>query len=171
VLTGVLWEEHVLRVTRSRKKWGAAVVGVAVIGTAAAVALGSPSFNFTPTTLVTANLDNKVELNNDRIKLQTKDPANVRVQQVVFTAGGYSGWHHHPGFVIVAVASGAVTLWQADCSSATYGPGLPNGSSFVETGGSPVQVTSNGATAYVTYVVPQVTPGVYRIEDTPPSCP
>ena len=95
-----------MRVHRLRKKWVAVFVGVAVIGTFAAVALGSGSFLFTSTPLVTANLDNKVQVNSDRIKLQTKDPTVVRVSTVVFGAGGYSGWHHHPGFVIVVCEVG-----------------------------------------------------------------
>jgi Uncharacterized conserved protein, contains double-stranded beta-helix domain len=152
---------------RSRKKWGAAIAGVAVIGTFAAVALGSPSFNFTSTPLVTANLDNTVQLNSDRIKLQTKDPTVVRVATVVFGPGGSSGWHHHPGFVIVSVKSGSVTVWKSDCSQETYGAG----SAFVESGDDPGQVTSvDGATNYVTYVVPNVSPLVFRIDDNPPAC-
>jgi hypothetical protein len=86
---------EVLRVFRSRKKWSAAIVGVAVIGTFAAVALGSAGFNFTPTTLVTGNLANKVKASGDGVKLQTKDPTDVRVQKIDIGAGGYSGWHHH----------------------------------------------------------------------------
>jgi quercetin dioxygenase-like cupin family protein len=156
-----------LRVLRSRKKWGAATAGVAVVGTFAAVALGSPSFNFTSTPLVTANLDNKVQLNSDRIKLQTKDPTVVRVATVVFGPGGSSGWHHHPGFVIVSVKSGSVTVWHSDCSQETYGAG----SAFVESGDDPGQVTSvDGATNYVTYVVPNVSPLVFKIDDDPPAC-
>jgi len=156
-----------LRVLRSRKKWGAATAGVAVIGTFAAVALGSPSFSFTSTPLVTANLDNKVQLNSDRIKLQTKDSTVVRVATVVFGRGGSSGWHHHPGFVIVSVKSGSVTVWHSDCSQETYAAG----SAFVESGDDPGQVTSvDGATNYVTSVVPNVSPIVFRIDDDPPAC-
>jgi len=110
-------------------------------------------------------------LNSDRVKFQTKDPTDVRVQKLVFAAGAYSGWHHHPGIVVVAVESGAVTLWDSDCTSKTYGPGLPNGGVFVEGGDDPVQATSaSGATVYVTYVAPNANPPVFRIEDDPPPC-
>lgn len=156
-----------MRLLRMRKKWVAATVGVAVVGTFAAVALGTPSFDFTATPLVTANLDNAVQLNSDRIKLQTKDPTVVRVATVVFGAGGSSGWHHHPGFVIVSVKTGSVTVWGSDCSQTTYGAG----SAFVESGNDPGQVTSvGGATNYVTYVVPNVNPLVFRIDDPAPVC-
>ena len=156
------------------KKWAAAAAGVALVGTFATVALASHvAFNFGGPVLVTANFDEKVHLNSDRIKFQTKGPTDVRVQQFTVAAGGYSGWHHHPGIVIVAVESGSVTVMHADCSTKTYGPGLPNGAVFVEGGDEPGQVSSaTGATLYATYVAPSADPPVFRINDhVAPSCP
>jgi hypothetical protein len=161
-----------MRLFRSRKKWTAAIVGVAVIGTLAAVALGSASFGFAPETLVTGNLNRDVKCKSDRVKFQTKDPTDVRVQRIVISPGGYSGWHHHPGIVIVTVASGATTFMHSDCSSTTYGPGLPAGSVFVEGGDEPAQASSaGGAINYVTFVAPHANPPVFRIEDDPQTCP
>jgi hypothetical protein len=109
-----------------------------------------------------------------RVKFQTKEPTDVRVQRIDFAAGGYSGWHHHPGMIIVAVQSGAVTLTDSECNSVTYGPGLPDGAVFVEGGDHPVQASSaTGATVYLTYVAPDANPPVFRIDDhlDPPPCP
>lgn len=161
-----------MRALHSKKKWTAATVGVAVIGTVAAVALGSPPSGFVgDPPLVTANFDGTVNVNSDGIKFQTKHPTDVRVQKVNISAGGYSGWHHHPGIVIVAVASGSVTFTQSDCSSKTYGPGLPNGAVFVEGDDDPGQASStSGATLYATFVAPDANPPVFRIEDDPPHC-
>ena len=142
------------------------VLGVAVLGTFATVALGSVGVGFTPTTLVTANIPNKVWAQGDGIKLRTRGSVDVRVQKIDIAAGGVSGWHHHPGIVLVSVASGAVTFTNADCSATTYGPGLPDGSAFIESGADPGQASSaNGATVYTTFVAPQATPPVFRIED------
>ena len=165
--------ETVLRVLRSKKKWMAATVGVAMTGTlAAAVVLGSPGSGNAITTLVTANFDHAVHLNSDRVKFQTKDPTDVRIQQIVFAPGGRSGWHHHPGMVIVTVQSGALTLWESDCSSQTYGPGLPNGAVFAEGGDSPQEVTTaGGATVYAVFVAPSNDPPITRVEDAAISCP
>lgn len=162
-----------MRVSRSKKRWIAAILSAAAIGTLAAVALGSPPSLFVgETPLVTATIAEGLHWNSDRIKFQTKDPTAVRVQKVVISAGGYSGWHHHPGIVIVAVASGTVTFTNSDCSSKTYGAGLPNGSVFVEGGDDPGQASStNGATLYVTYVAPGANPPVFRIEDPVQTCP
>ena len=153
-----------------------ATIGVAVIGTlAAAVALGSPPGppgKVTITTLVTANFDDTVHLNSEKVKFQTKEATDVRIQKIVFEAGAFSGWHHHPGIVLLAVESGAVTFWESDCSSKTYGPGLPNGAVFAEGGDDPTQVTStNGATFYATFVAPSHEPVITRVEDDPVSCP
>jgi len=70
------------------------------------------------------------------------------------------------------VESGSVTLWQSDCSSTTYGPGLPDGAVFVEGDDEPAQATSTtGAVTYVVFVAPSADPSVFRIEDDPISCP
>ena len=155
------------------KNWVAATAGVAVIGTlAAAVALGSPGSAVTAETLVTANFDQTDHVNSDRVKFQTKDATDVRVQRLVFGPNSYSGWHRHPGLVLVTVESGSLTLWQSDCSSTTYGPGLPDGAVFVEGGDEPAQATSTtGAVSYVVLVAPSADPSVFRIEDDPISCP
>jgi hypothetical protein len=158
---------------RSRKKWAAATVGVAVIGTiTAAVALGSPPSGVAITTLVTANFDETGHLNSDRVKFQTKDATDVRIQRIVFAPGGFSGWHHHPGMVLLAVESGAVTLTQPDCSTEMYGPGLPNGAVFSEGGDVPELVSSaGGATVYAVFVSPSNDPPITRVEDDAVSCP
>jgi hypothetical protein len=160
-----------LRVIGSKKKWAAATAGIAVIGTFAAVAFGSPSFGFHATNLVTGTMTNGVHANSDRVKFQTKDQTDVRVQHIIFDAASYSGWHHHPGIVIATVLSGAVTFTNSDCSSETYGPGLPAGSVFVESGDDPGQASSvNGAEVYATFVAPHAVPPVFRIEDAAQTC-
>ncbi len=166
--------EKVRPVLRSKKNWAAAALGVvAVIGMFAPVALGSHApnqFGIAGTEIfVTANLDDTIQWNSDRVKFQTKGATDVRVQKIVVGAGGYSGWHHHPGIVIVAVQSGDLTFTHSDCSSTTYGPGEV----FVEGGDEPGQASSvSGATLYATFVAPDG--GGFRIDDhdfQPPSCP
>lgn len=166
-----------MRLFRSKKKWSAATVCVAVIGVFAAVALGTPPLLFTSTALVTANLDNNVQLNSDRVKFQTKDPTFVRVARITIPVGGNSGWHHHPGMVIVAVLSGAIKFTNSDCSSTTN----VAGTAFVESGNDPGLAENVGgvdAVAYATFIVPQ-TPvpqppplsNSFRIDDPAPTPP
>jgi quercetin dioxygenase-like cupin family protein len=160
-------EEKVLRVLGSKRKWIAATVGVAVIGTFVTMALGSHTpFNFTTTPLATGDLANKVKLNSDRIKFQTKGPTDVRVARIEIAPGGHSGWHHHPGIVIITVAQGAVTYTRSDCSSKTYGPGQPDGAVFIEAGDEPALASNQGTTpviSYATFIAPDG--AGFRVED------
>ena len=141
-----------------------------VFAFAAAVTIATPSqatppsgLTFTPFT--TASLDEAVHFNHDGVKLQTKDPTDVRMQKLDFASGSYTGWHHHPGIVIFALHSGSVTFWDSNCHPTTYQAGAV----FVEGNSSPHQATSSGgATAYVTYIVPDG--ANFRDEDAAPFC-
>jgi hypothetical protein len=151
-----------------------AIAGIAVVGTVAAVALGSAGSG-NVTTLLVAKADNNevVHLNSDRIKFQTKGPTDVRIRTITFAPGGYSGWHHDPGFALVTVKSGEVTEVDSHCNATTYGPSSPNGAVFAEYGDEPGNVlntSSAPATIYSTVVAPDADPPVFRIEDDPPPC-
>ena len=160
----------------ARKRAAAATVGLAVCGVTVAVAAASPAFKFSATNLVAeAEMPNPLHVNSDLVKLQTKDPVDVRFQEVNIEPGGRSGWHHHPGVVIVAVKEGMVTFVDgADCSATAYGPGSPHGSVFIEAGDVPGEArnmsTDLPAKAYATYVAPDEDPGVFRVEDAPETC-
>jgi len=55
---------------------------------------------------------------------------DVAVQQIVFQAGGHSGWHSHPGPVI-QVVSGTMTFYESDDPNCTPVVGaLAKGSSM-----------------------------------------
>lgn len=147
----------------------AAILGIIAMGGGGSGAWASPGQGITPQVLVAATLLDEAAVNHDRSKLQTKDPTTVRVQKQTFAPGSFSGWHHHPGAVIVAVQSGLVTYTDANCQSKTYGPGSPDGSVFIEGDDEPHEARSmSGAVAYVTLVVPGT---VFRIEDAERSCP
>jgi quercetin dioxygenase-like cupin family protein len=157
------------------KRAAVATVGAAACGLVAAAALASPPSGFTPTNLVPeAEIAERFHVNSDRVKLQTKGPVDVRVQRVDIAPGGRSGWHHHPGVVIVAVQSGTVTYVDSDCDATSYGAGSPHGSVFVESGDEPHEarnLTDRPATVYATFLAPDADPGVFRIEDPPSNCP
>jgi quercetin dioxygenase-like cupin family protein len=135
-----------------------------------APALASPGSGVTPTTYVTADLTESVDFNHNRVKFQTKEPTTVRVQKLEFAAGGHTGFHHHPGVVIVSVQSGSLTLVDGSCATEVH----EAGSVFVE-GEDHVHeaVSPGGATVYVTYVVPRdYTPAneKFRVEEQVPFC-
>jgi quercetin dioxygenase-like cupin family protein len=157
-----------------RRRALAAVAAVVGLGTMAAVAYGSLGSGFTPVNLVAkADFNESVHVNSDRVKFQTKDATDVRIQTVTYLAGGRSGWHHHPGMVLAAVQTGELTLWDQNCNGKTYGPNSPNGAVFVEYGDAPLQVgntTNSTAIVHAAYVAPNADPPVFRIEDDPPPC-
>ena len=131
-------------------------------------ALASPGSGVTPTTYSTTTLSESVEGNHDRIKFQTKDPTVVRVQKLEFAPGGYTGFHHHPGIVIVSVASGSLNLIDgSDCSVEPKAAGTV----FVETSDHAHNaIAPNGAVVYVTYITPATDPPVFRVEEPVPFC-
>src|SRR6202165_5265098 len=117
------------------------VLGVGVFTTmtaaGATIALANPG-SFATTTILghRATLSQSVKVNQNRIKFQTKGATDVQVQTLTFLPHGTSGWHFHPGIVIVVVESGHVTTHDANCETRTYGPH----ESFVASG-SPTLVT------------------------------
>ena len=103
--------------THPRRKFvtlGLSTVTLISAALIAVPALASPPYGIASVVLVTADNDAEGHINSDRIKFQTKGPTDVRIQKLTFAAGAYSGWHHHPGFIIVAVKTGLVTLSQTD---------------------------------------------------------
>lgn len=115
-----------------------------------------------------ATLSDSVQVNQDRIKFQTKDPSDVLVQTITFKPHAYTGWHYHPGLVIVVVESGQVTTHDANCQTKVYGPHQ----TFVESGTEPFMVSNESdttdAVVYATLIVPGGNP--FRIESSPPAC-
>ena len=144
-----------------------------MIGAIAPVAFASGGGSVTASTLTQQKLDGTVQAKGNGVKVQTKVPTEIVMQRVTFLAGGFTGWHHHPGVVMVSVQSGAVTVWDSDCDSTTYGPGLPAGTVFTESGDDALEVTSAmGGTVLATFIVPQVAGGkpLLRLEDDKVSC-
>ena len=137
----------------------------------ASPSLASPPSGVTPETYVTGTLMGNDQENSDRIKLMTKDDTAVRVQKLTFAAGGYTGWHHHPGIVIVTVKEGTITMMHSDCTTHEYGPSSAHGSVFIEGEGRVHNASSGGgAVVYATYVAPNPSSPVFRIEDNAPFC-
>jgi hypothetical protein len=154
-----------------RRRALAIAPAVVILGIFAAVAIGSPGSGVSspPDLIPKAELE-PVHLNSDGMKFQTKGPAAVRVQTLTFQPGGYTGWHHHPGFTLVAVKEGEVTVVDSECNATAH----PAGTAFVEYGDEPVEVRNRGsvpATVYASYVAPSASAQVWRLEDPAQPCP
>lgn len=145
---------------------------IATAGVSAAVvvtiALASPGNTISTILAPRSTFSDSVKVNEDRIKFQTKDPTDFVTQQVTFPPLASSGWHHHPGVILVLVKSGHVTTHDENCQTKTYGPQQ----AFVESGTAPFMVSNENETETAVDVATQVAPagGPFRIEDDPPPC-
>lgn len=104
-------------------------------------------------------------------EVELDDSASVVVGEVTWEPGGTSGWHTHPGPVIVSVAEGELELVnEDDCVTRTYSAG----EAFAAPGQGNIHIATNasdteGAVAYVTWLgVPDGEPPTVWVE--PPDC-
>lgn len=148
------------------------VAGLFVI---AGAALATPGVNVlgAPVHARGTNIDELNIHSAAGIKLKTKGALDFVTQQITIGPGGTTGWHSHPGPVLVTVKSGALTLVYADdptCQGRTY----PAGQSFVDRGDETVHTALNlGPTAvelWATYLVPGDPGAPFRIDAADPAC-
>jgi hypothetical protein len=70
-----------------------------------------------------------------------------RFERVVTDASGFdSGWHIHPGLVIVQIESGSVQFTQGSCTARTFGPG----ETIVEVPWKAARFVATGSAAWTT---------------------
>jgi len=158
-----------------KSKW---VWAILIAAAAAAVfggtVLATPPAGFTSATLAKAQLDElkiKGQSNADhwKVKLKTKGLSDLYVQSNVWSVGGSSGWHTHPGPSLITVTAGAVTVYEGDdpsCTPHVYSASGTN--SFVDVGGGDVHLVRNEGTVEARAVVVQFVPtGATRRIDAP----
>ncbi|HKO16182.1 MAG TPA: hypothetical protein VJU87_08080 [Gemmatimonadaceae bacterium] len=107
-----------------------------------------------------------------QLQIDAKDPLDVAVQTITFAPGSQSGWHRHPGPVLIQVVTGTMTFYQSDDPTCT--PIVRTaGQGFLDVGEDAHiarNETSMPATNVVTYFAP---PGAaLRIDaPAPGNCP
>jgi len=78
----------------------------------------------------------------DQEVIHVSNAQDTVMQQVVIAPGGYTGWHTHPGPVLVLVKAGALTLYSSEdptCTGRTY----TAGQAFVDRGQGHVHIGRN----------------------------
>ncbi len=136
-----------------------------VVGTAA---LATPPRGQTVTPITKATLGT-FEAEGAGIEVESQQSsADIAIAKVVLEPGGSTGWHHHPGVVMVSVASGTVTVYDEKCKKSVY----KAGKGFLESHDHPGLVRNHGkvkAVFYVTFIVPtKTTEEGLRIDDPKP---
>ena len=151
------------------KRLGPIVVISALITLLAGAALATPSTtDFVGKLLARASFG-QLHAQHSGVKVDsTQGKADVAVYKVTIGPGGSSGWHHHPGVVLISVKSGAVTFYNHQCDKTTY----KAGKGLVESHNKPLLVRNHGkgdAVLYVTFIVPSsTTEAGLRIDDPRP---
>lgn len=99
-------------------------------------------------------------------KLSTSGPSDFIVQDVVYAPAGHTGWHSHPGILLITMVSGSIEWYDAQCGKHVYNPG----DSFTE--GTQLHYLRNvgavNAHFTVTYVIAHGQPR--RIDQPAPDC-
>jgi quercetin dioxygenase-like cupin family protein len=103
------------------------------------------------------------------LRVRTKHPTDLVLARVTLQPDGYTGWHTHPGPLLVVVESGTLTHYDRHCHVQTYSAGQ----AFEEAAGDRhVHMGTNKTNAPVvldvTYVVPAG--GPLRDEAPAPAC-
>jgi quercetin dioxygenase-like cupin family protein len=145
--------------------------GVAVLVLLALVvgaALATTPSGVTATPLTRATLG-EFKAKNDGIKVKSvQRSADIAIVKREISPGGSTGWHHHPGVVMVAVDSGSVTEYDPECHPTV----IDAGKGFAESNSEVHLVRNEGdvkAVLYATFLIPSATPpGGQTISDPQP---
>jgi quercetin dioxygenase-like cupin family protein len=149
----------------------AAAVAIGVVGVViAGAAIATPGLNAVGVTEARGTLgEDQIVNSKSGVHLKTKGSVDVATQQITIGGGGHTGWHSHPGPVLVTIKSGALRVIYADdetCEGTVYS----QGQSFIDRGDENVHIARNASATepivlWATYLVPgtPVTTG-FRID-------
>ena len=144
---------------------------------------GFDVFNHTAPQRSAQNRGKDDDLDNERndhrkngwMSLQkTRGSSDLYLQSNLWTVGGTTGWHSHPGHSLITVTAGAVTVYDGDdpaCTPHVYTVGM----GFVDKGGDHIHVIRNEGVVEARTMVVQLIPAnaVRRIDAATgnPACP
>jgi quercetin dioxygenase-like cupin family protein len=100
------------------------------------------------------------------LRLSTSGPSNFYVQDFIVGPHGYSGWHHHPGVLMLTVTEGSIDWYDGDCNKTTY----TAGQSFTESNAVHDLVNSGSVNAHVFGAYITMKDESRRIENDQPAC-
>jgi len=139
---------------------------VAAVSTVAVAAVLTPPSMVSGVILARASFSDPTDI-KFKIKGQGQEVINLNnagdtvMQKIVIAPGGHTGWHSHPGPVVVLIASGEMSFYDGEdptCTVRIYSAGQ----AFVDSGQGHVHIARNEGSVplelYATYF--DVTPGV-----------
>jgi hypothetical protein len=155
-----------------------ALLAAAIGGTAA---LAGPAVGTVGKLFARGTLTSPVQADADGIVLRTDSTTDHAVQEITFPPGSSSGWHQHPGLVLVTIKTGTLAHYELGDSFVRRGPPRPSceretinaGQTFWESGPEATLVrneTAETVIVYVTYILPTGAP--LRVDTPDPvGCP
>ena len=157
--------------TRKKITGAIALAALVCVTGFASVAVATPgSGDVVASDMVSGTLhgtsDGPARVKQDGIEGKTKTETTVSTFDLTYPPGSFSGWHSHPGIVVVVVKSGTVVR-QTGCDA---GDTFTVGQAFVEVG--PHYVSNPGsepAVLSITRVYPSAETEP-RIEEPAPEC-
>jgi quercetin dioxygenase-like cupin family protein len=151
------------------------IVTMTLVATSLVAALATPASGTLSSTILAragfvegADIKFKVSDGHQEV-IHVPDARDIVIQQVVLAPGGQSGWHSHPGPVVVLVKSGELTLYDGEssqCIARTYVAGqalIDRGQGHVHLAGN-LSTTSNTELWFTYFDVP---PGATPRIDVP----
>jgi hypothetical protein len=159
---------------------GAATIGITTLYVRNVLA--TPASGFSGTTLAVGRFDD-IDVTNHAVTenpnargrrkhlwlsmQKTRGLSDLYVQDNVWSPGGSTGWHTHPGHSLIIVTAGTVTAYEGDdptCTPHVYTAGM----GFVDPGGEHVHLLRNEDTVEARTVAVQLIPaGAVRRIDAP----
>ena len=156
------------------KRLLAVLVAATAVAVYAGTVLATPGVGFTSTTLAQGHVDplNLITFPGRHtpwqqrwgLILKTFAASDLYVQSNVWTPGGSSGWHTHPGPSLITVTAGTVTAYEGDdpsCTPHVYS----TGQTFVDPGGGHVHLIRNEGTVEARSITVQLIPAGRHAQD------
>ena len=151
-----------------RKRLLVPAAAALVAAVSVTVALATPVLGtLSPTLFARGTLTTPVRANADGVALRTAHDIDHAVQTITFGPNSSSGWHRHPGVVLVTVQSGTAVHYDSTCQPET----IAAGQTFWESGPHATVLrneTNHNTVIYVTYILPTGAP--LRIDMPNPGC-
>ena len=138
-----------------RKAIRSPLLALALITALAGTVLATGGSGFTSVLQSRGPLSGAVQYNTGAVKFQTKGLVDVAHATATIQPGGNSGWHEHPGVLLLTVQAGTVTFYDDTCSATVHA----TGTSFIEAAGDGPGIARNESASVtaivnVTYIVP-----------------
>ncbi len=160
--------KRITSVLATRKRSTLIALSIACLALLVGTALATLPSGFTVTPLARGTIGHLDATHSGFEVERERGSADIAIASVTVAPGGSSGWHHHPGVVLVAVQTGTVTHYDQRCNKEVY----EAGDAFVESTNKTGLVRNNGSVEAVlqaTFLVPTRTAATgLRIDDPQP---